>query len=68
MVDAGRLLQEKTMGSNLGVYAPICYDEGVFSKNMTRSNDHAAIGQPGGPQCALVDLHGTLRAFAENKP
>jgi len=27
-------------------------------------NDNAAIGLPGGPHCALVDLHGTLRSFA----
>lgn len=27
-------------------------------------NDNAAIGLPGGPHCALVDIHGTLRAFS----
>ncbi len=26
-------------------------------------NDHAAIGVPGGPHCALIDGYGTLRAF-----
>jgi len=27
-------------------------------------NDNAAIGLPGGPLCALVDIHGTLRSFS----
>jgi len=26
-------------------------------------NGNAALGLPGGPECALVDIHGTLRAF-----
>jgi len=40
---------------------PIEHDSAEFFDYYL--NDNAAIGLPGGPECALVDFHGTLRAY-----
>ncbi|MHB9107477.1 MAG: hypothetical protein ACYDCO_10520 [Armatimonadota bacterium] len=48
-------------GANTPAFAwPIRDDAGAFDYYV---NGNAAIGLPGGPECALVDIHGTLRAF-----
>ena len=48
-------------GANTPAFAwPIRDDAGSFDYYV---NGNAAIGLPGGPECALVDIHGTLRAF-----
>lgn len=45
-----------------GSHAPRV-DSGDAKRFNYYSDDRAAIGLPGGPECALVDRHGTLQAY-----